>query len=233
MTENQQTPDPEGQDGRDGDQAEAGFSFTDRRRVDPEDGSVRPSDQAGASEAAGEGTDPLDAEAAALYEQSQQDGDASGAPSEDASGESSRIAELEQQVNDLGEELKRSQAEYVNSRRRIENTAQVEKQAATERVLASLIGVLDDIELGRQHGDIAEGTPFHSIAAKLEDVLRGQGLERYGEVGDVFDPSLHEALMHEDSDAVEVNTVKLVMQPGYKVGERVLRPARVGTEGPQ
>jgi molecular chaperone GrpE len=228
MTENQQTPDPEGQDGRDGDQAEAGFSFTDRRKVDPTDGSVRPSDASDAP-AGGQGTDPLDAEAAALYDQAQQE----GAPAGESSGGQDRVGELEAQVADLTEELKRSQAEYVNSRRRIEATAETEKQAASARVLASLIGVLDDIELGRQHGDIAEGTPFHSISTKLEDVLRGQGLERYGEVGEEFDPSIHEALMHEDSDAVDTTTIKLVMQPGYRVGDRVLRPARVGTEGPQ
>ncbi|UQN31132.1 nucleotide exchange factor GrpE [Brachybacterium kimchii] len=225
MTENQQTPDPQDPQGPEGDAAEAGFSFTDKRRVDPADGSVRPSGPT----ADDQGGDPLDAEAAALYEQAQQE----GGPAGEASGESARIAELESQVADLSEELKRSQAEYVNSRRRIEATAAADKQAASARVLTSLISVLDDIELGRQHGDIAEGTPFHSIAAKLEDTLRSQGLERYGEAGDEFDPSLHEALMHEESAEADTTRIKLVMQPGYRAGDRVLRPARVGTVGPQ
>src|SRR5690625_7876465 len=86
--------------------------------------------------------------------------------------------------------------------------------------LTSLIGVLDDVELGRQHGDIAEGTPFHAIAQKLEDALATHGLERFGAVGDQFDPNVHEALMHEEADDVEVPTVSLVMQPGYRMHER-------------
>ena len=100
------------------------------------------------------------------------------------------------------------------------------------RVLASLIGVLDDVELGRQHGDIAEGTPFHSISQKLEEVLASHGLHRFGAVGEAFDPNLHEALMHEQDDEATEATIHLVVQPGYRMHDRVLRPARVGTRGP-
>lgn len=214
MTEDRSTPDdaPEG---------EPRFSFSDKRKVDPTDGSVRPSGAAG--EQPSEPVDPIDAEAAALYEQAQ-------AGSDGADGD--RVAALEAQVAELTEQSKREQAEYVNSRRRIEQAAEAGKEQAAGRVLASLIGVLDDIALGREHGDIAEGTPFGSIAAKLEETLRTQGLERYGQVGDEFDPTLHEALMHEDVEGAEGTTIKLVMQAGYTVGGRVLRPARVATQGP-
>ena len=143
-----------------------------------------------------------------------------------------RVAELEGRVTELSEQLKREQAEYVNSRRRIEGAAEVSKDAAVARVLGSLIGVLDDVELGRQHGDIVEGTPFHSIAQKLEEVLGSHGLTRFGAVGEPFDPNLHEALLHEDADDVETNTISIVMQPGYAMNDRILRPARVGTRGP-
>lgn len=216
MSEDRSTPDdaqrPEG---------EPRFSFTDKRKVDPTDGTVRPSEPAEGDQA--EGVDAIDAEAAKLFEQ---------AAAGEADAGSSRVAELEAQVAELGEQLKREQAEYVNSRRRIEQASEVAKEAAVGRVLGSLIGVLDDIELGRRHGDIVEGTPFHAIASKLEEVLAGQGLERYGAEGDEFDPTLHEALMHEDSDEVGTTTVSLVMQPGYRLHERILRPARVGTRGP-
>src|SRR5699024_10807938 len=130
------------------------------------------------------------------------------------------------------EQLKREQADYVNSRRRIEAQAEAGKEMAVGRVLTSLIGVLDDVELGRQHGDIAEGTPFHAIAQKLEDALATNGLEHFGAVGDQFDPNVHEALRHEEADDVEVPTVSLVMQPGYRMHERTLRPDRVGTRDP-
>ena len=222
MTEDRSTPDdaerPEG---------EPRFSFTDKRKVNPEDGTVRPSGGTPAAECQGSGEplDPIDAEAAKLFEQAEQG-------EESVPADAGRVAELEGQVAALSEQLKREQAEYVNSRRRIEGAAEVSKEAAVARVLGSLIGVLDDVELGRQHGDIAEGTPFHSIAQKLEEVLGSHGLTRFGAVGEEFDPNLHEALMHEDADDVETATISLVMQPGYRMRERVLRPARVGTRGP-
>ena len=222
MTEDRSTPDdaerPEG---------EPRFSFTDKRKVNTEDGTVRPSGGTPAAEGQGSGEplDPIDAEAAKLFEQAEQG-------EESVPADAGRVAELEGQVAALSEQLKREQAEYVNSRRRIEGAAEVSKEAAVARVLGSLIGVLDDVELGRQHGDIAEGTPFHSIAQKLEEVLGSHGLTRFGAVGEEFDPNLHEALMHEDADDVETATISLVMQPGYRMCERVLRPARVGTRGP-
>lgn len=240
MTEDQGTPDPERGEAAEGDESTPRFSFTDKRKVDPADGSVRPAEQGSTqpgpsdggdpqgsdADASGSAPDPLDAEAAELFDQAAKESDA-------GSEEAGRVTELEAQVADLTEELKRAQAEYVNSRRRLEGAAQADTQAAVGKVLASLISVLDDIELGRQHGDIVEGTPFHSIAGKLEETLRGQGLERYGQAGDAFDPNLHEALMHQASQDAESDTVTMVMQPGYKVHDRVLRPARVATEGPE
>ena len=159
--------------------------------------------------------DDLSAEAGALYE--------------------SAVAEteaLKAKVNELEEQLKRDQAEYVNSRRRIEQSAVVGQQQAVAKVLTSLLSVLDDIELARQHGDIAEGSPFASITSKLEEALGAHGLVRYGEVGEEFDPEKHEALMHSSSDEAETTSLEVIMQPGYMMGERVLRPARVGTVGP-
>lgn len=225
-----------------GDGSDSGFSFADKRRVDPKDGSVRPSGPAAGEDATApqpsdpqqpmQDADPIDAEAAELFDAARS-GEETPAPEGATGGESARVAELESQVASLSEELKRSQAEYVNSRRRIEAGALASTEAAVGRVLSSLVSVLDDVELGRQHGDITEGTPFHAIAGKLEDVLRNHGMERFGAVGEEFDPTIHEALMHEDSDEVEVNTIKTVLQPGYRVRDKVVRPARVATYGPQ
>ncbi|HIY25292.1 MAG TPA: nucleotide exchange factor GrpE [Candidatus Brachybacterium merdigallinarum] len=228
MTEDQSTPDDAERH-----EGEPRFSFTDKRKVDPEDGSVRrpgsTADQgASAQGASAEGVDPIDAEAQELYEQAAAADAGEGAAPADAG----QVAELEGRIVELTEQLKREQAEYVNSRRRIEGAAEVAKEAAVAKVLSSLIGVLDDVELGRQHGDIAEGTPFHSIAQKLEENLAHHGLTRFGAVGEEFDPNLHEALMHEDAEDVSVPTISLVMQPGYRVHDRILRPARVGTRGP-
>ncbi|SHW54839.1 heat shock protein GrpE [Mycobacteroides abscessus subsp. abscessus] len=207
------------------------FTFTDKRtstKGEEPDMNEQPTDGAPeetpAPAAAGanstdtpEGTevDDLSAEAGALYE--------------------SAVAETEAlmaKVNELEEQLKRDQAEYVNSRRRIEQSAVVGQQQAVAKVLTSLLSVLDDIELARQHGDIAEGTPFASITSKLEEALGAHGLTRFGEKGEEFDPEKHEALMHSSSDEAEATSLEVIMQPGYMMGERVLRPARVGTVGP-
>ena len=95
--------------------------------------------------------------------------------------------------------------------------------------------VLDDIQLAREHGDLAEG-PFAAIADKLESSLARFGLQRFGAPGEAFDPAVHEALMHTQAqldDGVDVTTVTQVMQPGYKAGDRVLRAARVAVADPQ
>lgn len=234
MTEDQSTPEdaqrPEG---------EPRFSFTDKRKVDPTDGSVRPSgapapqDAETAQAADGsEPVDPIDAEAAKLFEQAADGAEGTEGAEGGGAAADGRIAELEAQIAQLTEQLKREQAEYVNSRRRIEASAASREAAAVGKVLASLISVLDDVELVRQHGDITEGTPLHGIAQKLEDAVRSHGMQRYGAVGDAFDPNLHEALMHQEDPEVEATEVSVVMQPGYTVNDRVLRPARVGTKGP-
>jgi molecular chaperone GrpE len=219
------TPDPQGTGAGGADEAaeaqSPAFTFHDRRRLDPDSGEARPAEAAPSAEAAGPAAasaaettaeDPLDAEAAALV-------------AEDRDALAARITELEEQV-------KRDQAEYVNSRRRIENSADQRVRAAKASVLASLISVLDDVDLARQHGELEEGTPFHSIAGKLEDTVRKQGMSRFGEAGEVFDPSEHEALFHEESDDVEATVIKTVLQPGYRTEDQILRPARVQTQGP-
>lgn len=198
------------------------FSFTDKRTVNA-DGSVKPAAEgtaptAGAPEGAAESA--ADASAA----------QAGSAGSDEAERLTAEVETLHARVAELEEQLKREQAEYVNSRRRIEQAAELGKQNAAAGVLTSLMSVLDDIELARQHGDLAEGTPFASIAAKLENALAQHGLNRFGEVGEEFDPNRHDALMHEDGEA-DTTTLAMVMQPGYAMHDRVLRPARVATKG--
>src|SRR5699024_3398923 len=206
MTEDPSTPDdaqrPEG---------EPRFSFTDKRKVNPEDGSIRPSGDTPAAEGQGSGepVDPIDAEAAELFDRAAQGGDDS------APADAGRVAEVEGRVTELTEQLKRDQAEYVNSRRRIEASGEVSKEAAIAGVLASLIGVLDDVELGREHGDSAEGSSMRTLAQKVEEVLGSHGLKRVGAVAEEFDSNLHDAQMHKDADDVETNTISIVMQPGY------------------
>ena len=136
-------------------------------------------------------------------------------------------------------DLQRLQAEYVNYKRRVDRDRALVQERVVRDVLESLLPVLDDIHAAREHGDLADG-PFAAIADKLEGVLARYGLARYGAKGEAFDPMEHEALMHtpwpaEDEDLptdVAATTVVTVLQPGYRAGEQVLRPARVAVSDP-
>ena len=135
-------------------------------------------------------------------------------------------------------DLQRLQAEYVNYKRRVDRDRAVVQERAARSVVEALLPVLDDIHAAREHGDL-EGGPFASIADKLESTLGKFGLERYGAVGEEFDPSLHEALMHtawpQDGSvtATGSTTVVQVLQPGYRAGEQILRAARVAVADPE
>ncbi|WP_307781324.1 nucleotide exchange factor GrpE [Agilicoccus flavus] len=132
-------------------------------------------------------------------------------------------------------DLQRLQAEYVNYKRRVDRDREIEKSRTVGSVIESLLPVLDEIHLARQHGELESG-PFAKIAAKLEGVLAKQGVERYGEPGETFDPTVHEAIMHTQAElapGTTDTTVVQVMQPGYRVGGRVVRAALVAVADPQ
>lgn len=138
------------------------------------------------------------------------------------------------------DDLQRLNAEYVNYKRRVDRDRASVQERAVRDVLESVLPVLDDIHLAREHGDLTDG-PFAAIADKLEASLGKFGLVRFGAVGEVFDPMHHEALMHAAWDAANPElptdatstTVVQVLQPGYRTGDQVLRPARVAVADPE
>ncbi|SDT62686.1 molecular chaperone GrpE [Pseudarthrobacter equi] len=127
---------------------------------------------------------------------------------------------------ELKNDLLRLQAEYVNYRKRVERDRAVAGEMAVIGVLNSLLPVLDDVDAARQHGDLTDG-PFAAIAAKLENALKTYGLVRIDETGVEFDPTVHEALIQQPGEDIEVDTVSQVLRSGYKSGDRVLRAAQV------
>lgn len=127
---------------------------------------------------------------------------------------------------ELKNDLLRLQAEYVNYRKRVERDRAVAGEMAVIGVLNSLLPVLDDIDAARQHGDLADG-PFAAIATKLETALKTYGLVRIADTGVEFDPTIHEALIQQPGEDIEVDTVSQVLRSGYRSGERVLRAAQV------
>lgn len=135
------------------------------------------------------------------------------------------VAELAERTADL----QRLTAEYANYRRRVERDRVTVVENAKASVVTELLGVLDDLDRARAHGDLEAG-PLKAVADKLSDALTKQGLAEFGVVGESFDPTLHEAVQHEGEGRNPV--IGTVLRKGYRLGERVLRHALVGvTDG--
>jgi molecular chaperone GrpE len=202
-----------------------GPRVTDKRRLDPDTGAVR--DTRSGSPA---GQDEVAAEPVAdeVFEDLQAEDVAQTVAGDDVHPDTTLAA-------DLTRDLQRLQAEYVNYKKRVDRDRQMHRDIAVANVVEVLLPVLDDIHLARQHGDL-EGGPFAAIADKLDGTLTKIGVERYGQPGDPFDPTVHEALMHVEAELAEGTegpTVVQVLQPGYRMGARVIRVARVAVADPQ
>ncbi|MGR6913019.1 nucleotide exchange factor GrpE [[Actinomadura] parvosata] len=175
----------------------------DNRKIDPETGQVRDSAPADGQEGAEQ------------------------APAPAAGGN----GELEAQLAERTADLQRLQAEYVNYRRRVERDRAAVREQAVAGALTELLPVLDDIGRARDHGELTGG--FAKVAESLESALTKLGLSSFGQKGEPFDPTVHEALMHSYSPDVSEPTAVEVLQPGYRMGDRVLRPARVAVAEPE
>ena len=143
-----------------------------------------------------------------------------GAPHPDSALAAERLADLQ-----------RLQAEYVNYKRRVDRDRALVQERAVRDVLESVLPVLDDIQAARDHGDLVEG-PFAAIADKLEATLGKYGLQRFGDKGEPFDPHFHEALVQLPSAEVQGPTIADVIEIGYAINDRLLRPAKVAVSVP-
>jgi molecular chaperone GrpE len=184
----------------------------DKRRIDPLTGAVRgPADlNWGRPGSPGPGPDMK----------------AAGTPTgTDTAPADERIAALEATVAERTSDLQRLQAEFTNYRRRVERDREVVRERAVANLLVGLLPVLDDIGRARSHGELEGG--FKAVADSLEATVGKLGLQPFGEAGEPFDPTVHEALVHTLSSEVDGPTVTEVYQPGYKLGEQIIRPARV------
>ncbi|MGP2435993.1 nucleotide exchange factor GrpE [Streptomyces sp. JW3] len=160
--------------------------------------------------------------------------EAGAAPAGDASQNAGLVAQLDQVRTALGErtaDLQRLQAEYQNYRRRVERDRVAVKEVATANLLTELLPVLDDIGRAREHGELVGG--FKGVGESLEAVATKLGLQQFGKEGEPFDPTIHEALMHSYAPDVTETTCVAILQPGYRIGERTIRPARVAVAEPQ
>ncbi len=143
-------------------------------------------------------------------------------------------AELEALRSALDErtgDLQRVSAEYANYRKRVERDRLVVAEQAVGQVVSALLPVLDDLDRAREHGDLTG--PFAAVADQLNGALAKFGLSGFGDVGEAFDPTRHEAVTHQTSAEVTVPTCVAVMRRGYLLGDRLLRPALVSVADPE
>lgn len=155
------------------------------------------------------------------------DSSAAGAAEPAADSAADSAAGDSAQANVYLEDLRRLTAEYANYRKRTEENAELEKQRAAARIITPLLAILDDFERAAKHGDLPEGSAVAAIAQKLQDTLSRQGLEKFGAVGEEFDPQIHEAIAQVPAPGAEPNTVLDVVEYGYRLGAVELRPAKV------
>ncbi|AOZ73150.1 nucleotide exchange factor GrpE [Boudabousia tangfeifanii] len=175
-------------------------------------------------------------EAQAWLADQAENGEAAGEGEEDGAEESetdprdAKIAELEDELARTRAQLYNTTNQYNNYVRRSKEQEKAKVEEGKADAVAALFSVMDDIHAARSHEEITG--PFAGIVNKLEETFTNKlGVEIYGEVGDVFDPAIHEALMAQEADVTEP-VVGQVFQPGFKLGERVLRPARVVVHNP-
>ena len=151
--------------------------------------------------------------------------------SEEIATDSSEATESKDPVASLTEDLQRLQAEYANYKKRVDRDRILVADIATGAALIELLPILDDLDRAAEHGELTGG--FKAVADQITNFSQRLGLQKFGEAPSIFDPNIHEALMHETSKDVTETTVTKILQPGYKHKERVLRPARVVVTDPE
>ena len=123
-------------------------------------------------------------------------------------------------------DLQRLQAEFVNYKNRVERDRDVARNSAIAEVIRAYLPALDDLTRAENHGDL-EGSPFAAVVTKLRNAGDKFGLKTFGAKGDKFDPEIHNALVQTPSTDVTETIVADVVEPGFMLGDRLLRPAMV------
>src|SRR4051812_12156565 len=159
------------------------------------------------------------------------------APDDDESLSDEDMAILDSAERDLVAEYRdraaRAEAELKNFRTRVERDRAANREAVIAEVLRNLLPAIDDLDRAETHGDLVEGSPLAIVASKIRGGFEKYGLQKIGEKGEAFDPKLHEAIVQVYSKDVSVNTIADVTEPGYALGERLLRAAKVAVSVPE
>jgi molecular chaperone GrpE len=200
-------PEQEHRHGAEAEFEQRGPTVRDRRRIDPETYEVREPQATAAPTTAGP-------EEAALVSEAE-----------------AEVIQLKAAFAERTSDLQRLQAEYVNYKRRVDRDRDLARKVTIEGVLRDFLSVLDDVRSAREHEELSGG--FKAVAEEIERVTSKYGLEAFGEAGDPFNPHIHEALLHAHAEGIDGPTCVEILQPGYRIGDRILRPARVAVAEPE
>ena len=192
-----------------------------------------PSDEgAGAANAATEGETSGQADAAAAGAAGAADkADAADKDGKDSDNTLTPLGQAKKEAADYLEALQRERAEFINYRNRAKKEQERFRQHGIIDVLTALLPALDDIDRIRANGDMDES--FKAVPAQIYKGFEKFGVEKFGEAGDDFDPTKHYAILHKPEASAEKETVDTVVEAGYRIGDRVIRAARVVVASPQ
>ena len=140
------------------------------------------------------------------------------------------LGKAKKEAADYLEALQRERAEFINFRNRAAKEQDRFRQHGITDVLTALLPALDDIDRIREHGAMDDS--FKAVAAKLDKAFEKFGVEKFGEKGEDFDPTKHDAILHKPDANATKETVDVVVESGYRIGDRVIRAARVVVASP-
>mgnify|MGYP000599142193 CR=1 FL=1 len=167
----------------------------------------------------------------AASSESQENGDAADSATQDGEDTLTPLGQAKKEAAEYLEALQRERAEFINFRNRSQKEQERFRQHGIIDVLTALLPALDDIDRIREHSEMDES--FKAVSTKIDKAFEKFGVEKFGEKGEDFDPTKHDAILHKPDPQAEKETVDTVVEAGYRIGDRVIRAARVVVASPQ
>lgn len=184
-----------------------------------------------AASATSDSADSAATAANAASSESQENGDAADSATQDGEDTLTPLGQAKKEAAEYLEALQRERAEFINFRNRSQKEQERFRQHGIIDVLTALLPALDDIDRIREHSEMDES--FKAVSAKIDKAFEKFGVEKFGEKGEDFDPTRHDAILHKPDPQAEKETVDTVVEAGYRIGDRVIRAARVVVASPQ
>ena len=184
-----------------------------------------------AASATSDSADSAATAANAASSESQENGDAADGATQDGEDTLTPLGQAKKEAAEYLEALKRDRAEFINFRNRSQKEQERFRQHGIIDVLTALLPALDDIDRIREHSEMDES--FKAVSAKIDKAFEKFGVEKFGEKGEDFDPTKHDAILHKPDPQAEKETVDTVVEAGYRIGDRVIRAARGVVASPQ